>query len=312
MSGGDLGSISDVVRRVMACATLDHALQTATDGALELLPQADHASIRLCNDELELHAAARSGVGVDRGYNAGSLMSVPLLAERPVLGVLSVSAPTPGAFGDRDEAIVTLLASFAAQAVRVSDLKKLAITDAQTLVFNQRYLLPRLDEEMRRAERDGHPLSVMLMDLDHFKRVNDDHGHTVGDLVLRMFADAVRRCVRVIDIIVRRGGEEFVLIMPSTGPTEAIHVAERIRSIMEVTPLRPRADVRLQQTVSIGVATWDTVETAAQLDERADQAMYRAKKLGRNRVTAWDATTSRPPPRSDSPCIDGTAPRRTP
>jgi len=302
MAGGDLEVVSVVARRVMACATLEQALQLATDSALQLLPQADQASIRVCNNDLDLRAAVRSGGVVD---NVRSKLSVPLVAERPGLGMLLVSSPSAGAFDGRDQAIVTLLASFAAQAVVVEELKTLAITDAQTLVFNQRYLLPRLDEEMRRAERDAHPLSVMLMDLDHFKRVNDDHGHTVGDLVLRMFADEVQRCVRVVDIVVRRGGEEFVVILPSTGPTEALYVAQRIRSVMEATPLRPRADIRLQQTVSIGVASWDGVETAARLDERADQAMYRAKKLGRNQVAVWDASVSRPPP-----LLDRTAPRR--
>jgi len=324
MGDGNEEQVASIVQRIVECATVERSLQAATDGALRMWPQADHASIRLCQDEHELRAGARSGVGVERpapafrkgegvlgwvamhgtpvrvrdsvhdarfldsaarGYPVRSLMSVPLLAERRVLGVLSVSSPTPDAFGPADEANAGLLAIFVAQSLRISELQKLAITDAQTLVFNHRYLLPRLEEEMRRAERDGQALSVMLMDLDHFKRVNDDHGHAVGDLVLRMFTDSVRRCVRAVDLVVRRGGEEFVLIMPSTGPAEALHVAERIRSSMEATPLRPRADLALRQTVSIGVASWNGVESAAELDERADQAMYRAKNLGRNRVS---------------------------
>ncbi len=337
MRDGDLEGISAAVQTLLGCATSERAMQVASDAALSLLPQADHASIRLCQEDLELRVSARSGVGIDhqaptfrkgegvigwvaahgtpariddssdddrfrptndRGYSVRSLMSVPLLSERRVLGVLSVSSPDARAFGEHDEAIATVLAAVAAQSLRISELQKLAITDAQTLVFNQRYLLPRLEEEMRRAERDGQALSVMLMDLDHFKQVNDEHGHAVGDLVLRMFTDAVRRCVRAVDLVVRRGGEEFVLIMPSTGLNEATHVAERIRSLMEVTPLRPRADIRLRQTVSIGVASWNGVEGAAELDERADLAMYRAKNLGRNRVVSADPSH---PQRSNPP-----------
>lgn len=340
MRHGDLRGVSGVVQQMLDCGTGERALQVATDAVLSLLPQADHASIRLCNDELELRASARSGVGVDheapafrkgegvlgwvamhgtaarindsdddsrfrptvdRGYNVRSLMSVPLLAERRVLGVLSVSSAQAGAFDEDNEALATLLASFAAQSLRITELQKLAITDAQTLVFNHRYLLPRMEEEMRRAERDGQALSVMLMDLDHFKRVNDDHGHVVGDLVLRMFTDSVRRCVRSIDLVVRRGGEEFVLIMPSTGPNEALHVAERIRTSMDVTPLRPRADITLHQTVSIGVASWNGVESASELDERADHAMYRAKNLGRNRVVLATLSRSQRPGSSAEP-----------
>ena len=89
--------------------------------------------------------------------------------------------------------------------------------DDTTMAFNHRYLLPRIVEEMERASRSSGDLSILYMDLDHFKSVNDRFGHAVGDVVLRMFADRVRRAVRRIDVLIRRGGEEFVLVMPATG-----------------------------------------------------------------------------------------------
>ena len=156
--------------------------------------------------------------------------------------------------------------------------------DDITMAFNHRYLQPRLTEEMERASRANGDVSVLYMDLDHFKKVNDTHGHAVGDAVLRMFADRVRKAVRRVDVLVRRGGEEFVLIMPLTGVTQAHATGHRIQQTMHADPFRGDPGVRLKQTVSIGVATWDKRETPEQLERRADEAMYQAKRLGRDRV----------------------------
>jgi two-component system cell cycle response regulator len=122
------------------------------------------------------------------------------------------------------------------------------------------------------------------MDLDHFKSVNDKYGHATGDAVLRMFADRVRKAVRRVDVLVRRGGEEFVLIMPATGATQAHATGNRIQVTLHAEPFDAEGGVHIRQTVSIGVATWDKRETPEQLERRADEAMYEAKRLGRNRV----------------------------
>jgi two-component system cell cycle response regulator len=203
--------------------------------------------------------------------------------------VLSLSSSRPSAFSDSDEAIAKLLASAAALALRTAELRELAVTDAHTLAYNRRCLLPRLHEEMQRSLRTGEAVSLILFDLDHFKRVNDQWGHAVGDAVLRAVADMVRESVRAIDLLVRRGGEEFVLILPRTGAPEARDVAERVRGRLAAEPLRVRDGVVLRQTASMGVATWNGVETAEQLEERADLAMYEAKRSGRNRVICAEA-----------------------
>jgi two-component system cell cycle response regulator len=297
-------------------------LQAVTDCALQLTP-ANHASVRLCAREGRLQVGARSGVGTDRpappfregqgvlgwvahtgkaariadskhdprfapnearGFEVSSLLSVPVRVRGETRGVLSLSAPECAAFDEHHEAIAHLLSRMAAQAVLTSDLEQLAVTDSQTLAYNRRYLLPRLREEMERCSRHGRSLSVMLIDLDHFKRVNDRHGHAAGDAVLRAFADTVREQVRSIDVLVRRGGEEFVLIMPATARDAALFVAERLRAHMADHPLRVREGLDLAQTISVGVATWDGRESPEQVDERADQAMYEAKRRGRNQV----------------------------
>jgi two-component system cell cycle response regulator len=161
--------------------------------------------------------------------------------------------------------------------------------DDITMAFNHRYLVPRLVEEMERASRSAGDVSLLYMDLDHFKSVNDKFGHAVGDAVLRVFADRVRKAVRRVDILIRRGGEEFVLIMPQTGATQAHATGNRIQQTLHGEPFDIEG-VRILQTVSIGVATWDHRETPEQLERRADEAMYEAKRLGRNRVVVATPT----------------------
>jgi diguanylate cyclase (GGDEF)-like protein len=160
------------------------------------------------------------------------------------------------------------------------------------MAFRQSYLMPRLREELSRSARYASPISILFMDLDHFKRVNDEHGHAVGDRVLRAFADRVRQTVRVMDVLVRRGGEEFVLLLPNMGLADAVLAADRIRIALTEEPIEARADLLLPQTVSVGVATWDGAESAEQLEQRADAAMYAAKQAGRNQVCASTPTRS--------------------
>ena len=171
-------------------------------------------------------------------------------------------------------------------AIEKSRLRRLAITDWLTRAYNHRYLGPRLSEEIERARRHGEPISIALMDLDHFKRVNDAHGHDAGDTVLRAFTDRVRAEVRRHDVLVRRGGEEFVLIMPETGAADAYLVAERVRERVAATPIVLGNGLSLDRlTVSIGLATWRG-EPSEALQQRADAALYRAKREGRDRVVA--------------------------
>lgn len=219
-----------------------------------------------------------------QGFIVRSLLSEPLWSAGRVIGVLSMSSPDQGKFSAKDQLLAKLIANCSAPPIERARLRRLAMTDDLTLAYNQRYLHPRITEEVERARRTQRPLSVLLMDLDLFKNVNDAHGHEIGDVVLRLFADRVRTLVRRVDILIRRGGEEFLLLMPSTSLDHAAEAAERIRAALAEQPLPVAMGLDITQTVSIGVATWNGSETGDALQRRADLAMYRAKQLGRNQV----------------------------
>jgi diguanylate cyclase (GGDEF)-like protein len=325
----DILALLQLTERLADGRPLEDALQAVTDAALAVLP-GDHASIRLVDASCtQLLSGARSGTGRDtpvvrlgvgegvsgwvlasgkpalvtdayedarfkqvagQGFSIGSMVAEPLVSEGATIGILSVSSPEVSSFSKTDELLARLLANCSVGPIQRARLERLAVTDDLTLAYNNRYLHGRLLEEMERGRRAGDALSVLLLDLDHFKRVNDTHGHAVGDDVLRGFVARVRAATRRVDILVRRGGEEFVLIMPSTSAREASVIAERIRGHVGADPIAVD-DVRVSQTVSIGVATWDGRETPNTLEARADAAMYEAKAAGRDRVRV--STTAR-------------------
>jgi len=148
---------------------------------------------------------------------------------------------------------------------------------------NRRHLGELLTREAQRHRRFETRLSLALFDLDHFKHINDQHGHSCGDEVLRAFADAAQRTVRGCDVLGRWGGEEFVLVMPDTGLEDARVGAERVRAMLERLVIQWHG-VRVAVTLSAGVAELDKAESIEALVERVDQVLYVAKSRGRNRV----------------------------
>jgi len=162
---------------------------------------------------------------------------------------------------------------------------ELAITDALTGLHNRRYMETHMSGLVEQALSRGHPLAVLVLDIDHFKSINDAHGHDAGDEVLREFALRVRKSIRGIDLACRYGGEEFVVFMPETDLAAATAVAERLRRRIasEPFPIRERAQ-GIDVTISIGIAALGADDDAASVIKRADQALYRAKHNGRNRV----------------------------
>ncbi|WP_257125225.1 sensor domain-containing diguanylate cyclase [Chromohalobacter japonicus] len=164
-----------------------------------------------------------------------------------------------------------------------------AMADPLTGLWNRRYLKGQAAKEMARARRGGSPLSLIVIDLDHFKRINDTHGHDVGDLVLQSFADTARIQLREGDILCRMGGEEFVILLPDTAPEQAMQVAERLRLAVSTTSVEIGGEVVatgcLTYTASLGVARVDPEEASLEpAIKRADEALYAAKNAGRNRV----------------------------
>ncbi|MBI2264749.1 MAG: diguanylate cyclase [Armatimonadetes bacterium] len=182
------------------------------------------------------------------------------------------------------------------------DLRKQAVTDGLTSLFNHRYFKERLAEEISRSARYKRTLSVGMFDIDDFKAFNDKHGHLAGDRFLRDVAGVLRSCIRGVDLAARYGGEEFVLILPETSLDGAQIVAERVRERVASFSLEglglPKLDALLGSgekdhpcrfSISAGVASFpEHAETPEQLIERADNALYSAKKLGKNRVILYD------------------------
>ena len=172
---------------------------------------------------------------------------------------------------------------------REAQVRDQALHDPLTGLANRRELFSRFGFELARARRNGQPLSVCLLDLDHFKRINDTHGHAVGDEVLVRVAEVLRGCLRETDTVGRIGGEEFVLLLPETDHAGAARVIERCRTTIERSPVSLTCGELLSFSASFGVALWQADDEADEhaLIARADEMLYRAKTAGRNRVEFW-------------------------
>jgi two-component system, cell cycle response regulator len=162
---------------------------------------------------------------------------------------------------------------------------EMAITDALTGLYNRRYMETHVGTLVEQAAARGKPLTVLVLDIDYFKAINDTHGHDAGDDVLREFAIRIRKSIRGIDLACRYGGEEFVVVMPETDLAVATMVAERLRRRIASEPFPIQQGGRsIEVTISVGIAALGPGDNAAAVLKRADQALYRAKRDGRNRV----------------------------
>ncbi|MES9958133.1 MAG: GGDEF domain-containing protein [Sedimenticola sp.] len=168
-------------------------------------------------------------------------------------------------------------------------LEHLATHDPLTGLYNRNVLENRIKGEMKRSARYQHPLSVMMIDIDHFKNINDSHGHEAGDDVLRYFAEMLSSSLRVTDYVARYGGEEFIVILPETSLEKARELADRMRIRISRRPIQIGDEVELYLTVSIGIAAYPEHSQASRgLLKLADEAMYDAKKAGRNQVKIFE------------------------
>lgn len=167
---------------------------------------------------------------------------------------------------------------------------QLAITDGLTGLHNRRYMEIHLATLLCDAVRTGRELSILITDIDHFKAINDTYGHDIGDFVLKNFAERLRRNTRQSDLVCRMGGEEFMLIMPNTGLSGAYRIGERIRTRIASEAFQPGEGTRLRVTASVGIAALDGEnETPETILKRADNALYAAKRRGRNRIASTAA-----------------------
>jgi diguanylate cyclase (GGDEF)-like protein len=256
------------------------------------------------------------------GFRTKSILCVPMKNMRgDLIGAIQVLNKKSGDFRTDDETLLSALASQAAVAIenadlyrqlhvlnlslekkvegrtaelvqanaRLSELNKeleeISITDGLTLVYNRRYFMDRFRQEVKRVSRYGPPVSLLMIDIDNFKKVNDTYGHQAGDVVLAGVAGLIKSKLRETDLIARYGGEEFCLIATGTEPPGALILAERIRKLVEDATFEHGGN-SLRVTISIGIGTWEPAlkEDSEELVRRADIALYRAKQQGRNRT----------------------------
>lgn len=215
-----------------------------------------------------------------------SWLGVPLeLKDRP-LGVISVASESRAAFTEQHQALLQTLGQQVVSALENARLFELATIDGLTGLINPRYLRQKLAEQFEQAKRTHKPLSVVMIDLDHFKKINDTYGHEVGNDVLRYLAALVKSRLRDSDIPARYGGEEFTVLLPNTPADPSRDVAERLRIAIESAPA-PTSAGPIKITASIGVANYPALNVADQdeLVTAADKALYASKQNGRNRIT---------------------------
>lgn len=218
---------------------------------------------------------------VREGHN---LLALPLSGDKGILGVLYL-VDRPESFVDEDIALFSDISIQIAIAVQKAQLHQLAITDGLTGLYIHRYFQHRLEAEISKARRWQEPVSLILFDIDHFKKFNDTWGHQLGDKVLKKVAEVVAAAVREnIDLPARYGGEEFVVVMPNTPLEGAVNLAERIRMNIEQMKLQHEEHV-ISVTISLGCATFpEHAQEKDYLIKAADEALYRAKQAGRNRT----------------------------
>ena len=226
----------------------------------------------------------------------GPLLGIPLLLRGKVIGGLFVANKKGGgSFSEKDMDLVMMLSLQSATAIENARLYtktvELANTDELTGLSNRRVFMDELNREVSRARRYNLAFSLLMIDIDHFKWINDSHGHPAGDAVLKSLAKILKGQVRQVDIAARYGGEEFAIILPETSIDGARIVGERIRSAVANSPFSINNEKKVGVTVSIGIACFpQCAQSIELLIERADQALYTAKKEGRNRVFLYRET----------------------
>lgn len=218
---------------------------------------------------------------------------VPVVAEDNIVALMRMERSSKPSFSTDElrflEAVANQTALALEKAKLIAFLENLSITDELTGIANRRHFEWRLAEEVERARRYQYPLSALMLDLDHFKRVNDTYGHQIGDIVLQQIAQRLKRVLRRTDFLARYGGEEFVVLAPQTPADRALILAERLRQVIAESPISVSPDLQLRITISIGVAVFpEHAQNGNELVRAADEALYKAKQTGRNRVCLFE------------------------
>jgi diguanylate cyclase (GGDEF)-like protein len=227
--------------------------------------------------------------------NISSVLCMPLIYEGRILGVVASVSKRKNAFTFHQnyydmwilDVFITLSRMSLANAFNHEKLARISKTDGLTGLFNHRHLQERLEEELKRVSRSRAPLSLILTDIDHFKKVNDSYGHPAGDAVLKGVSRIIRDRIRETDIAARYGGEEFALILTNTDSVGARKFADELRQAIQKNPFIVDGK-SIPVTISLGISSLPPVaQSKEEVIEKADQALYFAKKNGRNRAVLW-------------------------
>jgi diguanylate cyclase (GGDEF)-like protein len=273
-----------------------HGYSAATVAAVRIVPgtgiigEAFHKATPLLIEDVQ---ARRPGQPRRVRFRTNSAIAVPITSGGQVLGVVSLTDRTGKLpFRQADVDVLQVLAVPAGLALareyaerEAAMSAKAAIIDSGTGLFNRPYFQTRLEEELQRATRQHSPASLMLLDIDSFKAVNDTFGHLAGDAVIRDVADILRRSVRAFDVCARYGGEEFAVVMPGSDLHGAAAIAERVRARVEASRSSEPLLRDVAVTASLGVCELQAGATTSQAIEQADRALYAAKRGGKNRVS---------------------------
>ncbi|HEX4348513.1 MAG TPA: sensor domain-containing diguanylate cyclase [Vicinamibacterales bacterium] len=225
-------------------------------------------------------------------YRTTSFASVPLIAGGQTIGVLNATDKRDGsAFGSSDLRVLKTFGAAAALGIKsvIADselgrLSRIAAGDMLTGLFNRQYFDTRMHQEIERAKRNGSSLTLLMVDIDDFKTINDTYGHQIGDAVLKVVGRTLQSAVRVFDICARYGGDEFAVLIPTSDPSSVTALAERIRQRVADGESTEPSDRLPPMTLSVGIALFEASELPEQLVRRADEALYEAKSAGKNRV----------------------------
>ena len=283
-------------------ATAGTGLPTKDGGFVPIPLGGDTLVANVCrNAAPQVHDDARGIATGEQLYGVprrlgdpGAVAIMPLTKDDRVLGALVIEAEAPAGLTLEETRPLEVLGAVVASSLELAwsyeEVDRKARTDALTGLYNRMHFGEQLQRTLAEADRRNQPLSLVLLDVDHFKKVNDSWGHEAGDAVLKHVARILQEAVRAVDVCARYGGEEMAILMSQTDTASAVEVAERLRVRLEATVIR-HAGAEIAVTASFGVATYpETVKVKEQLFPSADKALYIAKHEGRNRVRAKPAT----------------------